>query len=175
MTDPIKTVPLPTPAAPPGGVSAATASSGPTIPPIERIKLYSAETWEEFITEWVDSLRDKYSNVEKCGGAGDMGRDIVAISSKDASTWDNYQCKHYAKPLKPSEVWVEFGKLIYYTKRGDYAYPRKYFFVAPQGCGTTLSNLLKMPEKLKADLLTNWERHCKDKITKTESVELDDA
>lgn len=175
MTDRLKTVPLPTPTAPPGGVSAATAISGPPIPPIERIKLYSAEAWEEFTTEWVDSLRDAYASVEKCGGAGDMGRDIVAVSTEDADTWDNYQCKHYAKPLKPSEVWVEFGKLVYYTRRGDYSYPRKYFFVAPHECGTTLSSLLKKPEKLKAELLTNWERYCKDKITKTESVELDDA
>lgn len=173
MTTKVKTVPLPPPKAPSGGVPAAFAISGPPIPPIERIKLYSAETWEEFITEWVESLRDAYRTVERCGGAGDMGRDIVAVSAEDRDLWDNYQCKHYAKPLKPSEVWVEFGKLAYYTKSGAYSYPRRYFFVAPQGCGTTLSNLLKKPEELRSELFGNWERYCKGKITKTESVELD--
>lgn len=171
----MKTVPLPTPKAPPGGVSAATAISGPPIPPIERIKLFSAVTWEEFITEWVDSLRSMYASVERCGGAGDMGRDIVAASADDANVWDNYQCKHYAKPLKPSEVWVEFGKLAYHTKRGDYSYPRRYFFVAPQGVGTSLSNLLKKPELLRSELFKNWDRYCRDKITKTETVDLDGA
>lgn len=112
MTGKLTTAPLPTPKPPPGGVSAAAVVGGQPIPPIERIKLFSADQWEEFIAEWVDSLRDSYSSVEKCGGVGDMGRDIVAVSVDDHEIWDNYQCKHYAGPLQPSQVWIEFGKLV---------------------------------------------------------------
>lgn len=39
------------------------------------------------IWERVDSLRARYRNVEKCAGAGHMGRDIVCASSEQK--WDN--------------------------------------------------------------------------------------
>ena len=141
--------------------------------PEDRIKLFSAAQWELFVHEWVDSLRDEYELVERCGGAGDMGRDVIATVKNGDSVWDNYQCKHYDDSLKPSDIWVELGKLAYYTKRGDYSYPRRYYFIAPRGAGTTLSNLLKKPAELRAGLLANWEKHCRDKITKTDVVECD--
>ena len=89
--------------------------------------------------------------------------------------WDNYQCKHYGDSLKPSDIWVELGKLAYYTKRGDYSYPRRYYFIAPRGAGTKLSNLLKKPGELRSELLKQWDAHCRDRITKTELVECDAA
>lgn len=172
--DDAKTVPIPTPPAPPA-VLPDFALAGPPILPTDRIKLYSAEEWETFVLEWVDSLRDQYARVERCGSAGDMGRDVIAFVTDTDGEWDNYQCKHYRNPLTPNNIWVELGKLVYYSRRGDYKYPRRYFFVAPRGAGTTLSNLLKRPEELRAGLLDNWERHCRTKITTREVVELDDA
>ena len=78
-----------------------------------------------------------------------MGRDITAATGpEDDAPWDNYQCKHYKDPLAPGDVWLELGKLIYYTQRGEYTFPRKYFFVAPQGAGNKLSRLLRKPEQL---------------------------
>ncbi len=166
------TVPLPTPAVP-TGVSADVVAGGPLIAPIERIKLHSDTQWEEFILEWADSLRSEYSLVERCGGAGDMGRDIVATCAPAKDGWDNFQCKHYDHPLWPSDVWIELGKLVYYTYLGKYTYPRKYHFVAPRGAGTKLSNLLKRPEDLKAGLIDAWGKECRAKITATTTVELD--
>jgi len=166
------TVPLPVPAAP-TGVSADVVASGPSIPPIERIKLFSNTQWEQFVLEWADSLRAKYNRVEGCGGAGDMGRDVIATCVDPTDGWDNYQCKHYRDPLTPSDVWIELGKLVYYTHLGEYTYPRKYHFVAPQGAGTKLSKLFKRPQDLKAGLIDAWDRKCRTKITSTTTVELD--
>jgi hypothetical protein len=40
------------------------------------------DEWEEFILEWVDALRlnQQYSEVHRCGGKGDMGRDIIGFN-----------------------------------------------------------------------------------------------
>lgn len=153
--------------------SADVVAAGLPIPPIERIRIFSDSQWEDFVLEWADSLRDQYGIVERCGGAGDMGRDIIAFDKANSVIWDNYQCKHYKDGLTPGDIWVELGKLVYYTHIHEYTYPRKYFFVAPQGAGTKLSNLLRKAEKLKAQLIDNWEKHCKNGITSTAVVDLD--
>jgi hypothetical protein len=145
------------------------------IPAIDRIKIFSDKQWEEFVLEWADSLRAEYRRVERCGGAGDLGRDIIATSRDDETLWDNYQCKHYRDPLAPADIWAELGKLLYYTHRGDFTYPRRYFFVAPQGAGTKLSNLLKKPEELRAGLIDNWDGHCRKCITSTQEIDLDEG
>jgi hypothetical protein len=174
-----KTVPppvaIPQPPPPQTGLAADVVAVGLPVHPVDRVKLFSAEEWEGFVQEWVDSLRDEYELVERCGGAGDMGRDVIATVSGGNGAWDNYQCKHYAESLKPSDVWLELGKLAYYTKRGEYVYPRRYFFIAPRGAGTKLSNLLKKPAKLRSELLKQWDAHCRLGITKSEVVECDSA
>lgn len=165
------TVPIPTPPAP--AVSPETVAIGVPVSPIDRIKIMSASQWEELVLEWVDSLRQRYASVERCGGAGDMGRDVIAIEANGA--WDNYQCKHYAVPLAPHHVWLELGKLVYYTHKGEFTCPRQYTFVAPRGAGTDLSNLLRRPAALRAGLLANWQSKCRDKITSTGPIDLSGA
>lgn len=174
MTAIPQTKPLPLPAAP-AAIPPDFAALGLPIPAIERIKIFSDRQWEEFVLEWADSLRNKYSLVERCGGAGDKGRDVIATCKLDDGLWDNYQCKHYKDPLRPGDIWVELGKLIYYTRRGDYSYPRQYVFVAPQGAGTKLANMLKKPSELRAQLIANWDAHCRASITSTATIELDDT
>lgn len=167
-------VPLPAPSASPG-VTADVVATGLTIPPIERIRIFSDRQWEEFVLEWADSLRDRYARVERCGGGGDMGRDVLAFDKTDPTVWDNYQCKHYRDPLGPRAIWVELGKLAYYSSIGEYSYPRRYTFVAPQGAGTKLSNLLRKPDRLKAQLIDNWNSHCRTAITSRMAIDLDPA
>lgn len=170
----ISSSPLPFPACG-AAASADSVSAGLPIPPIERIRIFSAGQWEDFVLEWADSLRAEYSTVEQCGGAGDMGRDIIAFDKVNPAIWDNYQCKHYNAGLTPSDIWVELGKLVYYTYIKEYTYPRRYIFVAPQGAGTKLSNLLRKAESLKSQLIDNWDKHCKNGITTTVEVVLDAA
>ena len=102
-----------------------------------------------------------------------MGRDIIAFDKTNPEIWDNFQCKHYKTGLTPGDIWVELGKLVYYTYTKEYTYPRKYAFVAPQGAGTKLSNLLRKGDSLKAQLIDNWDKHCKTGITATTEVILD--
>jgi hypothetical protein len=168
-------VPIPQHSAPPPGLAADVVASGLPVHPVDRVRLFSADQWERFVQEWVDSLREEYELVERCGGAGDMGRDVIATLKGGSGTWDNYQCKHYQKALAPSDVWIELGKLAFYTLKGEYSYPRAYYFVAPQGVGPKLSNLLKKPHALRDGLLANWDKACRTEITKTEVVECDAA
>lgn len=146
---------------------------GQKIIPIKKVSLFSPDEWEEFIEEWLD-IKEIYLESERFGGAGDMGRDVVAYKNdktNPAYNWDCYQCKHYNTPLMPSQVYVEFGKIIYHTFKNEFPVPDKYFFIAPQGVGTSLSRLLQDKDKLKETIADNWEKYCKDNITAHE-VEL---
>lgn len=163
---------LPMPANP-GATPSDFVLAGQPIPAIERVRLFSHNAWEEFILEWADSLRSVYERVERCGGAGDYGRDIIGISKCGTGAWDNFQCKHYGSPLVPSDIWVELGKLTYYSHQGVYTYPRSYSFVAPQGAGNKLSRLLRDPTELKSELIKNWDGHCLNQISTRTAVPLD--
>jgi hypothetical protein len=152
------------------------AIAGKHIPAIQQIKLYSAEEWEKFVEEWLTTKKDNYIEIENLGGAGDQGRDVVGFLSNPKAKnyrWDNYQCKHYDHALMPSDVWIEFGKLIYFTFKEEFPVPQRFYFVAPYGVGTSLSNLLRKPEKLRKNLIKNWVNHCQDKISKKVKVFLD--
>ena len=150
-------------------------SSGIPIPKTKRIELFSPDEWEEFTEEWATSLEKSYHKVKRFAGAGDQGLDVVGFIN-DATFgggWDNFQCKYYDHALYPSDVWVEFGKIIYYSFRGDYPPPRKYYFVAPKQVGTTLGKLIANPHRLKPELQKQWNDHCKDSITAAAQIVLE--
>ena len=122
----IQTVPLPTPPDPPVP-SADTVASGPLVPAMDPMKLFNPDAWEAFVQEWAHSLKSEYQLVEKCGGAGDMGRDVIATVSEDnPDVWDNFQCKHYDHPLWPSDIWLELGKAVYYSHQGEFTCSRSH-------------------------------------------------
>lgn len=141
-------------------------------PAIDQLKVVSAESFEDIIREWIAGYcKTKYSKVRKPAGAGDKGRDVIAFLN-DKGAWDNYQCKHYNHPLNPGDIWLELGKLCYYTFYEHYTLPEKYYFVAPQGVGNVLGDLLDDSKKLKSEFISKWEEKCKKKITSTGDVEL---
>ena len=150
--------------------------SGIPIPKTKRVQLFDADDWEEFTEEWASSLQGLYHRLRRYAGAGDQGLDVVGFiaSTQFSDGWDNYQCKFYDHSLTPSDVWVEFGKIIYFSYLGDYPPPRKYYFVAPKQVGTKLGKLLANSQKLKESLQNNWEKYCKDNITSTNEVKLED-
>lgn len=157
-------------------LSAFQASYGKAVPPIKRLMLLSSEEWETFTEEWLDTKKDQYLETERIGGAGDKGRDVIAYVTDKRLTnyvWDCYQCKHYDHVIAPNEVYKELGKILYYTYINDYPIPRAYYFVAPMGCGTSLSKLLQSPKEMMNSIINNWDKHCKDKITDKESIELE--
>jgi hypothetical protein len=160
-----------------GLYSSAHVVSGIPIPKTQRVQLFNSDEWEEFTEEWASSLESSYHSVRRFSGSGDKGLDVAGfvISNQFSDGWDNYQCKFYDHPLTPSDVWVELGKVIYYTYRGDYTTPRKYYFVAPKQVGTKLANLLANAVKLKEELLNNWVKYCEDGITSTSKIKLEDG
>ena len=87
-------VAIPQPPMPLSRLAADVVASGLPVHPEDRVRLFSPDQWECFVQEWVDSLRDEYELVERCGGAGDMGRDIIATVRGGNGAGDNYQCKH---------------------------------------------------------------------------------
>lgn len=149
---------------------------GSAINPIKRMDIFSPDEFEMFIELWVtETLSNEYSKIVRCGGAGDMGRDVIAYINTDddeSIAWDNYQCKHYNTPLTPGNIWIEIGKLCYFTYIGEFTLPSNYYFVCQKGIGNSLNKLLENPEELKRQLIFEWDKHCKNKISKKKSIEL---
>ena len=148
--------------------------SGVPVPKAIRVRNFSPDEWENFIEEWATSIESAYVKVRRFGGSGDCGVDIAGFCTDKGfeGAWDNYQCKRYASPLRPSDIWVELGKIIYYSYIEEYTPPRKHYFVASLGVGTTLEKLLNKPTELRETFKKNWDRHCKSKITTTKEIAL---
>lgn len=166
-------------AAPPGAgvlLTAAQLQAGPSIEPLTRILTYDDGEWEKFIDEWAsEALKSQYMQVLRSGGANDRGIDVAGFADDKLlqGVWDNYQCKHLDHPVAPGEAWPEIGKILWHSFNKHFAPPRAYYFVAPRGTGTTLTQLLSNPERLKQELLKVWEKGVRDKITSTQSVALE--
>jgi len=143
--------------------------SGIPMPKTKRVESFSPDEWEEFTEEYAYSLIDSYQKVLRFGGAGDKGLDVVGFINGSAFSdgWDNYQCKFYDHALYPGDVWLEFGKIIYFSFVDEYTAPRKYYFVAPKGVGTTLSNLLAKPDELKKQIREQWDEKISTNISTT--------
>lgn len=129
--------------------------------------------WEDFVREWVESLKNEYHDVQRLGGSGDQGRDVIGYLTDKPDPWDNYQCKHYGNALTSSDVVLELGKLCYYTFIGEYPIPRRYYFVAPKGVGTRLAKLIDKPDDIRKELISAWAKKCETKITGVNPVKLD--
>jgi len=153
--------------------NASQASVGAPVTPIQRLRIMEEDEWELFILEWVDSLRQTYTDVHRCGGAGDLGRDVIGFKSgvNPQSPWDNYQAKHYSQPLSVADVVAELGKLLYHASQGEFSLPDQYFFVAPQGPSTALLKVLQKGT-LKQELLDRWDKACRTTIAKGKTIEL---
>lgn len=157
-------------------VAAHQVIGGPPISAIARIRLYSAEEWEAFTNEWAHYFF-KGKTVVRFTGAGDKGVDIAVFDPGQVFTgiWDGYQCKHYDNPLRPSDIYVELGKMLWFSFNGDYSVPRSHTFIAPCGIGTKLNNLLMNPDKLRQELTANWDKHCRTEITSAQEIPLQGA
>lgn len=157
----------------PKGPKSGDAVFGINIAPIDRLKTFSDTQFEEIVNEWAFSyLQDKYDSVYRNGGSGDKGIDIIAYYDLTKKEFDIYQCKHYGSPLSPSDYWLEFGKLCYYTYSHEYDVPINYYIVASQGVGGSLRKLIINPQNINNELINKWNNYCKDRITKEKTIEL---
>ncbi|MFB2827624.1 ABC-three component system protein [Aeromonas veronii] len=139
-----------------------------------RLMIFSPDEWEQFVEEWASYLLSLYKKVRRFGGSGDLGIDIAGFQDDNGfmGAWDNYQCKRYQSALTPTNVYVEIGKIIYYSFQRRYKPPKKYYFVASNGIGTTLEQLLCNHVQLKLKTKENWAAYCETQITKTCKVSL---
>lgn len=145
--------------------------TGQNIPPLDRLKIMGEDNFEDLVLEWANGyVKNKYLKVSRMAGSGDKGRDIVAYF--EDRKYDIYQCKHYEKTLSPSNYWVEFGKLCYYTYNESYNVPRKYYIVASNGIGQKLRDLIDNPKQINDELINQWDTHCKKGITKKVNITL---
>lgn len=76
--------------------------------------------------------QNEYVAARRFGGSGDLGIDIAGFCSDKGfeAVWDNYQCKRYGHPLRPGDIWVEIGKIIYYSYLGKYTLHESIFLFA---------------------------------------------
>lgn len=142
------------------------------IPPINKVHIMDEDSFEEFILEWLYATKNnQYNKMQRIGGAGDKGRDVIAYYPDNSV--DYYQCKHYNKPIGPNDFYVELGKLCYYTFCGEIKIPSNYYIVASNDIGHSLHDMLDNHELLKSNLIQNWEKKCKTKITSKQEIILE--
>ena len=148
---------------------------------LDRLAQFSAVEFERFALEWVsDYLAAKVPaivEVQQRGGAGDKGRDVLAwldLTTAPKRRWRVYQCKHYGSALSTGTAAGEIAKVMFYTQRGDYSAPEQYVFVTHKGVTSSFQDLLDVPADLRAFVLGNWDKYCREKVRK-EPVELTDA
>jgi hypothetical protein len=146
---------------------------GSPIAPLDRLNIIDEDTYEDMVLEWLTYYENKYERLLSFGGSGDKGIDVIAYTNFATKECEFYQCKHYKNALTPSDVYLEFGKLIYYTFNNDYKCPKKYFFVSPKGIGSKLNTLINNPAELKKSLIKEWNDKCKNKISSIIEIPLD--
>ncbi|NCQ07950.1 MAG: hypothetical protein GW808_02020 [Sphingomonadales bacterium] len=150
--------------------------AGPAIEPISRLILFDPDQWERLIEELADcSFGGQYEKVLRASGSNDRGIDVAGFADAKQleGIWDNYQCKHYCSTLSPADALPEIGKILWHSFNGAYSAPRAYYFVAPRGASTTLSQLLAHASNLKSHLIAKWDKQVSNKITSTQKIELD--
>ncbi|WP_432719232.1 hypothetical protein QQL38_06360 [Pseudomonas syringae] len=153
--------------------------AGLPVSKLDRLASFDDSQFERFVLEWGNGyLKAKVPGVYEVqlrGGAGDKGRDVIVWFDPPSAVprrWHLYQCKHYATALGASSAYEEIGKVLYYTYVDEYSSPAEYWFVTHKGVTSSLQDLFDYPEKLRAGLLTNWDKHCRNKITTKKKVEL---
>ncbi len=146
--------------------------SGQRISPVKIVGTYEAGDFEIFISEWITSTKtDVYKSVKRCGGGGDMGRDVIGYY--EDSSWDNYQCKRYKSALGIGDAALEVAKHIYYAHEEKFKPAKKFYFVASGGVSAPLHSLLENPEDLKKDVKTKWEKNLYKELVAGEEIKLE--
>ena len=144
------------------------------IVPLDRLILALTDTQlEEFVRQWA-TKKSEYGEVERFTGPGDMGRDVVGFlsSNRHEGAWHNYQCKQYGRSLSTEVGILELGKILYYSQRGEFTVPTRYFFVAPRGINRNLRRYITNPSELKDVLLTKWDQYCAKTIVEGQTIDM---
>lgn len=144
------------------------------------MKAMDEDTYEELVASWAYwCLKENdgrlYEDVMRIGGTGDRGVDVIAYYNQKENVCDIYQCKHYNHTIKRSEIIVEIGKFLYYMSTGDLPIPESYFLMALQGIGPQFLPIYTNAEKLKVDIVGNWDKCIASNIEEGETHNLGGA
>lgn len=154
--------------------------AGAYVAPLDRLKIMSAADFEKLVYQWAHfCLKKQYKEVRLIAGAGDQGRDVVGYKDAQGTVprkWDLYQCKHYAQKLTPTDIYLELGKLTYYTFSGVFPIrPDKFWFVSPNGYGPKLQGFFEKPDLMRDGLIAKWKELCETKISDSGPILLEGA
>ena len=171
--DPQQSTPIPTATQVVGGIP---------IPPIRLLQTLSPEEWETFTEEWLTYYKGTgtYHTIRRYSGPGDLGLDVVAFTSKAgfSKAWDSYQCKYYARPLRPTDICPEIAKILYHSFYRAPPFnqaaqlPTRHIFVSPKGVGLTVGRWLKDPPRFKTEIRRRWDTQCSTKIQQGVRIQL---
>lgn len=145
-----------------------------SVPVEQLLTLLESGDWEKFLEEAAEGADPQYAHVDRMGGAGDGGRDLVCYVADDRSTseFDLIQCKRYRTPLGPATISAEVGKLCVNTWKQRYKVPRRYYFAAPHNLTPASLDLLADPAKLRARLIADWPKHVENEVSTAEPFPL---
>ena len=129
---------------------------------------------EDFIRAWAE-LQPGYFEVKRFAGTGDKGRDVVGYLTpkRHEGSWHNFQCKQYGRTLATNLGLREVGKVLYFSKQGEFTAPTRFVFVAPRGLHRDLKRYISKPSEFKNALLSGWEKHCSKGIIEGQVIPLD--
>jgi hypothetical protein len=113
--------------------------------------------------------------VKRFAGTGDKGRDVVGYltAARHDGAWHNYQCKQYNRTLPTGLGLAEVGKVLYFSRQGEFTAPTAFIFVAPRGLHRDLKRYISKPSEFKEALLSGWEKHCANAIIEGQTIMLD--
>ena len=129
---------------------------------------------EQFVREWAAVMTQKYVEVQRFSGAGDMGRDVVGFltAARHQGPWHNYQCKQFGRSLQTAPALRELGKILYFSDLGEFTAPTRYSFVAPRGVNRNLERLIFNPGELRDAMMAKWDEYCAPKIVAGQIITL---
>jgi len=58
-------------------VTSLEVTSGASVPALDYLKIFNADSWEDLTLELVSYWKTQYSRVLRCGAGGDMGCDVI--------------------------------------------------------------------------------------------------
>jgi hypothetical protein len=74
------------------------------------------------------------------------------------------QCKHYEGMLPVPNACEDDGKVIFHAFKKKFRPPRRCIFVAPRGPTTELRDMLLNHDKLKAEIISTWDKRVANKV-----------
>jgi regulator of sigma D len=141
---------------------------GKGVHPLKTLKTYDSDDFEVFIQEWAYGFLQPngvYDSVYRIGSTGDKGRDVIGYIDKEKTVVDYYQCKFYASALDKTVALQEIVKLLHHASKGDIAYPRKYYLIAPKDVNPKLFDFLHSDvELIRSEVRQYSEKHYKKNI-----------